>query len=52
MIHIRLLLKVARLDLLGSIPPHFERLPQLHCIKMKICYDPCFIDIRVIIIAT
>ena len=24
-----------------------KRLPQLHCIKMKICYDSCFIDIRV-----
>ena len=24
-----------------------KRLPPLHCIKMKICYDPCFIDIRV-----
>ena len=24
-----------------------KRLPQLHCIKMKIYYDPCFIDIRV-----
>ena len=24
-----------------------KRLPQLHYIKMKIGYDPCFIDIRV-----
>ena len=52
-------IKVARLGFLGSIPLQFEcyyvcinkdiekRLPQLYCIKMKHCYDSCFIDIGV-----
>ena len=47
------------MDFLVSIPPtlsgyhvgnnedNAKRLPQLLCIKMKICYDTCFIDIRV-----
>ena len=52
------LYKVARLDLLGSNlitlsvyhvginKDNAKRLPQLLCLNMKNCYDPCFIDIR------
>ena len=50
---------MARREFLGSVPPKFEhvllgvnklkgkRLPQLCYIKMKLCYDPFFIDIGV-----
>ena len=52
------LIKVARLDFLGVYLPFLsvyrvsinkdnaKRLTRLHCMKMKICYEPCFIDIR------
>ena len=36
-------------DYVGNNKDIGKRLPHLHYIKMKICYDPCFIDISVTI---